>query len=58
MDGRPGAWDVTLLDEAPAPDDAAPAPELDPPPGARRGWLDRELARHPFVLLVFYRGFW
>jgi len=58
VDGRPGAWDVTLLDEAPAPDDAAPAPELDPPPGARRGWLDRELARHPFVLLVFYRGFW
>ena len=32
--------------------------ELDPPPGARRGWLDRALGQHAFVVLVFYRGFW
>ena len=32
--------------------------ELDPPPGARRGWLDAALAQHKFVVLVFYRGFW
>jgi hypothetical protein len=31
---------------------------LDPPPGARRGWLDRVLTQHAFVVLVFYRGFW
>ena len=33
-------------------------PELDPPPGARRGWLDRALGAHAFVVLVFYRGYW
>ena len=32
--------------------------ELDPPPGPRRGWLDRALGEHAFVLLLFYRGFW
>ena len=32
--------------------------ELDPPPGPRRGWLDSVLAKHKFVVLVFYRGFW
>ena len=32
--------------------------ELDPPPGARRGWLDSALAKHRFIVLVFYRGFW
>ena len=32
--------------------------ELDPPPGALRGWLDSVLDRHRFVVLVFYRGFW
>ena len=31
---------------------------LDPPPGARREWIDRVLAQHAFVVLVFYRGFW
>ena len=33
-------------------------PELDPPPGIRKGWLDTELARHAFVVVLFYRGFW
>jgi hypothetical protein len=32
--------------------------ELDPPPGPRRAWLDSVLAKHAFVVLVFYRGFW
>jgi len=35
-----------------------PPAELDPTPGARKGWLDEKLAAHPFVLLLFYRGFW
>ena len=32
--------------------------ELDPPPGARREWLESALSKHKFVVLVFYRGFW
>ena len=32
--------------------------ELDPPPGARRDWLDLALSKHKFVILIFYRGFW
>ena len=36
----------------------APQAELDPPPGARRNWLDSVLPRHSFTLLVFYRGYW
>ena len=35
-----------------------PQSELDPPPGARRGWLDAVLPQHTFTLLLFYRGFW
>ncbi len=52
-------YDVALLDDAPP---ASPAgqrlAELDPPPGARRGWLDRTLTQHAFAVLVFYRGYW
>jgi hypothetical protein len=51
-------YDVALLDDdLPAADERKPA-ELDPPPGARRGWLDRTLAQHAFLVLVFYRGYW
>tara|TARA_B110000027_G_scaffold130007_1_gene152233 strand:- start:2791 stop:3162 length:372 start_codon:yes stop_codon:yes gene_type:complete len=32
--------------------------ELDPPPGARKAWLDDVISKHKFVVLVFYRGFW
>ncbi len=32
--------------------------ELDPPPGARLGWLDSVMVQHTFVVLLFYRGFW
>ena len=35
-----------------------PQAELDPPPGARSGWLDSVAAQHAFVVLLFYRGFW
>ena len=35
-----------------------PPGELDPAPGVRTQWLDTQLARYPFVVLVFYRGFW
>lgn len=35
-----------------------PPAERDPLPGVRAGWLDGALARHAFVVLVFYRGFW
>lgn len=33
-------------------------PELDPPPGALRNWLDSVIPQHSFTLLLFYRGFW
>ncbi len=47
-----------LEDAVPTVDEAAPQAELDPPPGPRRGWLDRTLARHEFTVVLFYRGFW
>lgn len=33
-------------------------PLLDPPAGIRNNWLAGELAKHEFVLLLFYRGLW
>ncbi len=52
-------FDVTPAEaDPPRADEGAPPAELDPPPGARRGWLDGVLARHAFVVLVFYRGYW
>ena len=32
--------------------------ELDPPKGVRGQWLDQVLAKHEFVVLLFYRGLW
>ena len=57
VDANGDAYDVALLEQPRSSDGPLPA-ELDPPPGALRGWLDRVLERHAFVLLVFYRGYW
>ena len=52
-------YDVRLLASDPDPRSGSSLlPELDPPPGSRRGWLDRELPKHAFTVLLFYRGFW
>jgi hypothetical protein len=57
-------FDVAFSEPEPEPAAAtAGAPEalqaeLDPPPGARRDWLDSVLGKHRFVVLLFYRGFW
>ncbi len=39
-------------------DDTAIPVHLDPPEGVRTPWLDEQLAKYKFVVLVFYRGFW
>ena len=31
---------------------------LDPPPGVRSSWLERQLEKYDFVVLLFYRGLW
>lgn len=31
---------------------------LDPPKGLRKTWLDEQLDKHEFLLLLFYRGRW
>ena len=51
-------FDVALVGEAPSAEGQMAVAELDPPPGARRGWLDRVLGQHAFVVIVFYRGYW
>ena len=33
-------------------------PHLDPPSGVRRSWLDDQLGKHAFIVLLFYRGLW
>ncbi len=43
---------------AAAPEAALVPPLLDPPAGVRSGWLDEQLARYDFILLLFYRGRW
>ena len=47
-----------LENEAPVAPEAERQAELDPPPGPRRGWLDRTLDHHEFTVVLFYRGFW
>ncbi len=55
----PAGYDAALVepDVASHGGDEHPA-ELDPPPGALRGWLDRVLPRHEFVVLLVCRGDW
>lgn len=52
--------EVGFLEDEAAADagEAERQAELDPPPGPRRGWLDRTLDRHDFTVVLFYRGFW
>ena len=50
--------DYASGDEQASDGEADPQAELDPPPGALRGWLDSVLPKHEFVVLLFYRGFW
>ena len=33
-------------------------PHLDPPLGVRHSWLDDQLGKHAFIVLLFYRGLW
>jgi len=49
-----GAYQFKFADEA-EPDIP---PLLDPPVGVRREWLDKQLEKHEFVLLLYYRGLW
>ncbi len=52
-------FEVTLADAETAENNQEQVQsELDPPPGARRSWLDSVLPRHEFTLILFYRGFW
>ena len=55
-DGGVGFEVTHVAAESPAMGSAAPL--LDPPEGVRKGWLDDALARHSFVVFLFYRGFW
>jgi len=50
------SFSVSFTDEAPIANGTQA--ELDPPPGARKAWLDDVISKHKFVVLVFYRGFW
>ena len=51
--GRDG-FEVSAVD---APDSEIPA-QLDPPVGVRREWIDQQLEKHEFILLLYYRGLW
>ncbi len=33
-------------------------PHLDPPFGVRQSWLDDQLGKYAFIVLLFYRGLW
>lgn len=48
------AFQFELIAQAPK----AIPPLLDPPPGIREGWMDKQLENHEFILLLFYRGLW
>lgn len=50
------AFECSAIPDA-TPSQDLPA-HLDPPAGVRKGWLDEQLSKHAFVVLLFYRGFW
>ena len=45
------------VDAVDAADSEIPA-HLDPPVGVRRAWIDQQLKKHEFILLLYYRGLW
>ena len=49
-----GGFQVSAVEAAPS---LIPA-HLDPPAGVRRDWLDRQLGKHEFAVLLVYRGLW
>ena len=51
---RRDGFEVTAVE---AVDPEIPA-LLDPPIGVRSRWIDGQVAKHRFVLLLFYRGRW
>ena len=55
--GGDNGFDVTHV-AASGPEIGSPAPLLDPPQGVRASWLEDAMARHNFVVVLFYRGFW
>ena len=52
------SWSVEPIEKPEEDGNKRPPAKLDPPPGARYGWIDRALSQHSFVVLLFYRGFW
>ena len=54
VSGGPDGFEVGAVDEGAS---SIPA-HLDPPAGVRRDWLERQVGKHEFVLLLFYRGLW
>ena len=58
VSGPVNEWKIEFASGTSAHGDEKPQAELDPPPGARLGWLDLALSQHAFVVLLFYRGSW
>ncbi len=58
VSGAIDSWSVEPIEKPEEDGSIRPPAKLDPPPGARYGWIDRALSQHSFVVLLFYRGFW
>ena len=54
VERRDGGFEVSAVEAAPS----LIPPLLDPPAGVRRDWLERQLGKHEFALLLVYRGLW
>ena len=54
VERQDGRFQVSAVEAAPS----LIPPLLDPPAGVRRDWLDRQLGKHEFALLLVYRGLW
>ena len=49
-----GSYTFTTINEGPT---QVPS-HLDPPVGIRKDWIEHKLAKHRFIVLLFYRGLW